>query len=59
MTPIAVTIPDAVKLTGMKRSRIYEALKQGDIPARKAGRQTLIQFADLQRYINNLPELAA
>lgn len=53
--PIAVTIPDAVKVSGMSRTAIYDALKRGDITARKAGRRTLIGFADLQAYLANLP----
>ena len=58
-TPIAVTIPDAVKMSGMSRTSIYEALKRGDITARKAGRRTLISFADLQAYLASLPEYRA
>ena len=53
--PIAVTILDAVKATGMSRSALYEALKRGDLPARKAGRRTLIAFADLEAYLAALP----
>lgn len=58
-TPIAVTIPDAVRMSGMSRTSIYEALKRGDITARKAGRRTLISFADLQAYLASLPEYRA
>ena len=54
-TPIAVTIPDAVKISGMSRSALYEALKRGDLTARKAGRRTLISFADLEAYLASLP----
>lgn len=53
--PIAVTIPDAVRVSGMSRTSIYEALKRGDLTARKAGRRTLISFADLQAYLASLP----
>ncbi len=53
--PIAVTIPDAVKATGLSRSALYEALKRGDLSARKAGRRTLITFADLEAYLARLP----
>jgi excisionase family DNA binding protein len=53
--PIAITIPDAVKATGMSRTSIYEALKRGDLKARKAGRRTLISFADLEAYLSSLP----
>lgn len=58
-TPIAVTIPDAVRISGMSRTSIYEALKRGDLSARKAGRRTLIQFSDLQAYLASLPEYRA
>jgi excisionase family DNA binding protein len=54
-TPIAVTIPRAVELSGCARTRIYEALKRGDLTAHKAGRRTLINYADLQAYLANLP----
>jgi len=57
--PIAVTIPDAVKLSGMSRTSIYEALKRQDISARKAGRRTLISFADLEAYLASLPTYQA
>lgn len=57
--PIAVTIPEAVKLSGMSRSAIYEAMKRRAIPARKAGRRTLIVFADLEAYLANLPTYQA
>lgn len=58
-SPIAVTIPDAVKATGMSRTSIYEALKRGDLKARKAGRRTLISFADLEAYLASLPTYQA
>ena len=58
-SPISVTIRDAVKASGMSRTSIYEALKRGDITARKAGRRTLISFADLQAYLASLPSYEA
>lgn len=58
-SPIAVTIPDAVKATGMSRTSIYEALKRGELTARKAGRRTLISFADLESYLEGLPTYQA
>lgn len=54
-SPIAVTIPEAVKATGMSRTSIYEALKRGNLTARKAGRRTLISFSDLEAYLASLP----
>ncbi|WP_230281665.1 helix-turn-helix domain-containing protein [Croceicoccus sp. Ery15] len=58
-TPIAITIPDAVKVSGMSRTSIYEALKRGDLTARKAGRRTLIGFQDLEAYLASLPTYQA
>lgn len=57
--PIAVTVPEAVRATGLSRSRLYEALKSGELTARKAGRRTLISFADLEAYLANLPTYRA
>lgn len=56
---IAVTIKDAVKVSGISRSSLYEALKRGDLRASKAGRRTLIPFAELQNYMAALPQYEA
>ena len=58
-SPIAVTIPEAVRLSGISRSGIYEALKRRSIPALKSGRRTLIPYADLQAYLASLPTYQA
>ncbi|WAT17109.1 helix-turn-helix domain-containing protein [Aurantiacibacter sp. MUD11] len=59
MNPIAVTIPQAVQASGLSRSALYEAMKRGDLTARKAGRRTLIAFADLEAYLASLPTYQA
>ena len=56
---LAVTIPEAVKLSGMSRSALYEALRKQQLSAKKAGRRTLISFADLQAYLASLPAYQA
>jgi len=55
MTKAYGTIPEAVQYSGMSRSALYEALKRRDLTAKKAGRRTLIAFADLEAYLANLP----
>lgn len=55
MLPLAVTIPEAVRLSGCSRSALYAALKRRDLVARKAGRRTLIVLADLEAYLASLP----
>jgi len=59
MTPISVTISEAVKLSGISRTGLYEAMKRRDITAKKAGRRTLISFADLEAYLSGLPSYQA
>jgi excisionase family DNA binding protein len=54
-TPIAVTISQAVKLSGLSRSALYVALRNRELSARKAGRRTLIGYADLETYLASLP----
>ncbi len=53
--PLALSIPDAVKVSGMSRSSIYEAMKRGELAALKAGRRTLIPVAALEAYLASLP----
>lgn len=53
--PITITIPETVKASGLSRSAIYEALRRGDLVARKSGRRTLIAFAELESYLASLP----
>lgn len=59
MKPLAVTIPEAVQLTGISRSTIYEALKRREIAARKCGRRTLLLYTDLEAYVSSLPPFRA
>jgi excisionase family DNA binding protein len=56
---IALTVQEAVAATRMTRTFIYEALKRGDLRARKSGRRTLILTEDLNRFVADLPEYRA
>lgn len=58
-TPITLTIPGTVEVSGLSRSTIYEALKKGDLTAVKAGRRTLIRHAELEEYLARLPAYRA
>lgn len=53
--PLAETIPEAVKATGMSRTWIYGELKCGRLAALKAGRRTLIPYSQLVAYLADLP----
>ncbi len=51
--PISVRIPEAVRLTGLSRSRVYELMKSGDIEFVKVGSSTLIPVESLRRFIDS------
>lgn len=50
--PISVKVPEAVRLTGLSRSRIYELMKSGDIAFAKVGSSTLILVESLRQFIH-------
>lgn len=52
--PISVRIPEAVRLTGLSRSRLYELMKSGDIEFVKVGSSTLVLFESLRQFVNDL-----
>jgi excisionase family DNA binding protein len=58
MRPISTSIPGAVSMTGLTRTRIYGLLSEGKLKARKSGRRTLIMVDSLMAYIESLPERA-
>lgn len=51
--PITVRLPDAIRMTGLGRSKIYELIASGDIETIKIGRCTLIPVESLHRLIEN------
>jgi excisionase family DNA binding protein len=50
--PISVKVPEAVRLTGLSRSRIYELMRSGDIAYAKVGSSTLILVESLRAFVN-------
>jgi len=55
MDKIAVTIPDAIALSGIGRSSLYKLFNEGKLTPRKSGKRTLILVAELESYIKSLP----
>ena len=51
----SLNVKQAVEASGLTRSHLYEAMKEGKLTARKAGRRTIIMADDLRRYVENLP----
>ncbi len=52
--PLAVSIPEAVRLSGIGRTKLYEAIASGDLPSFKAGRRRLIPTQGLRAYLAGL-----
>ena len=52
---IALSIPDAVSITGIGRTSLYAAIKTGSLVARKCGKRTIILQSDLITWLNSLP----
>jgi excisionase family DNA binding protein len=57
--PISVRIPEAVRLTGLSRSRIYELMASGDIQFAKVGSSTLIMVRSLRQFIEGRRQAGA
>lgn len=46
--PILVTIPEACRLIGIGRTRLYELIREQRIEGVKIGKRTLIRYASLE-----------
>lgn len=53
LDPISVRIPEAVRLTGLSRSRLYELMKSGEVEFVKVGSSTFILVESLRAFIQS------
>jgi hypothetical protein len=53
--PLAVPIPEAVRLSGLSRSELYRRLASGHVRAVKSGARTLILVDSLRAHLASLP----
>lgn len=49
--PLAVRIPDAVRMTGIGRSKLYELIASGDLETIKVGRCTLVTVDAIKAFL--------
>lgn len=49
--PITVRVPDACRMTGIGRSKLYELIAEGEITIIKVGAMTLIPVASLRAFL--------
>lgn len=49
--PITVRVGDAVRMTGLSRSRVYLLIAEGELETAKVGRNTLVLVASIKAFI--------
>jgi excisionase family DNA binding protein len=55
LQPEGLTVPEACKVCGLGRTKLYQAITDGQLIARKFGKRTLILRQDLQQFLAALP----
>lgn len=55
---LSLSVEEAAEATGIGRSKLYEAMRDGLLQARKFGRRTIILRDDLERFLSALPKAA-
>ena len=51
---LTFTIDEACKAIGIGRTKIYEAINSGHLPAKKYGKRTIILKQDVDNFLSNL-----
>lgn len=57
LQPEGLTLNDASIISGIGRTKLYEAIASGELKARKFGSRTLILREDLVGFLKSLPEV--
>jgi excisionase family DNA binding protein len=50
-----LSVLEACRVAGIGRTKIYEAIAEGSLKARKYGKRTLILRDDLRQFLSRLP----
>ena len=56
---LSYSIKQACSLTGVGQTKMYEAINEGLLPAKKYGRRTIILAKDLEQFLLNLESFSA
>ena len=54
---LAHSVDELAVLAGCGRDKLYQAIREGQLRARKFGRRTLITAEDAHRFLDSLPRL--
>jgi hypothetical protein len=55
LEPLSVRVEAVPMATGLSRTRIFEAIANNELVARKDGKATIVEVAELRRFIHSLP----
>ncbi len=55
MAPLAYSVSDAVKVSGIGRTTLFAEIRAGRLPAKKLGARTIVIADDLAAYLAALP----
>ncbi len=50
---LAVSVNEAVRMSGMGRTKLYESLSNGDLPSFKIGTRRLIRISALDAWLSS------
>lgn len=53
------SIPETVEITGICKTNIYKAIKEGKLIAKKYGSRTLIPSSSIEAFIESLPAISS
>lgn len=53
----AYSIEEVIKLSGIKRTKLYDEIKTGRLKIRKCGARSLVLADELKRWLTSLPEV--
>lgn len=51
LEPLATTIPDTVRITGLSKSKIYSLIAEGALEKIKVGRRSLVTTKSIHRLL--------
>lgn len=54
MNQMSLSIEEACNLTGIGRTKLYDAINRGELIAKKFGKRTIILKEDLETFLKNL-----
>lgn len=54
---LSYSIDEVSVLTGIGKTKLYSAISNGSLAARKFGKRTLVLKGDIDRFLNQLPQI--